>query len=483
MEESVDLSYLLSNAGFELPELADLTVCSILDDYRRAVGIEHCDEGVIRRSRQSLAAMGFSAPSFAFDEVNSTNGGDVSMHEDDPAFDEDPGHSPGGNFSEGKTSTPSEGRTSDASHDRHPDSPIHSTKFDWNAVFGEEPSQRRESQPSSTVTFDVNKGMTNADSFSFYSMRHQGNDWAGARHWKFALRSRARPEPAPEVMVSPAPKAKKAKKERMPLVFTAEPVDESIFDEKPRAGGHTLSASTLNKNADLAKQGSLLLPPDAHLETRDLCRLFLRPRMIVVPEALSSMLRPNKERSSQRRDPFVRDEDLVWGEVVVVPSMANFENPLIDTTANDDGNYFYEADEDLTGDDGNSDNPTLEASSTGSKGLEISMSGMAQAGRRAQKIDISYATSSKRVNVGKLKKDLWERLETTLAPKNADLPAENPHNHVSFQRVIAGLGSQQKQADATLPFYFICLLHLANEKVRFQTFLQSFPSTRLLRIW
>lgn len=431
--------------------------------------------------------MGFSAPSFAFDEVHSDTAGDVSMRDDDPGFDEPLRLSPGEEFSEGKTSTPSEGRTSDASQERQPDSPPHSTKFDWNAVFGEEPSHRRESQSNATAAFDVSKGMSNADAFSFYSMSHQGNDWAGARHWKFALRPRARPVAAvAEATVVPPPKAKKAKKERKPLVFTAEPVDESMFDEKPRAGGHSLSETALKKNAELSKQGTLLLPPDAQLETRDLCRLFLRPRMIVVPEALSSMLRP-KEKTTQRRDPFVRDEVLVWGEIQILPPERQFESnyPPLDTAADDNGDYLYEADEEFTGDeiDGNSVDPKLEVPSASTKGLEIRLSDMAQAGRRAQKIDISYATSSKRVNVGKLKRDLWERLETTMAPKNLDRSDESPDGSVSFQDVVAGFGGQQKQSDATLPFYFICLLHLANEKVIHIIHLMHIPLTQSCRIW
>jgi hypothetical protein len=36
---------------------------------------------------------------------------------------------------------------------------------------------------------------------------------------------------------------------------------------------------------------------------------------------------------------------------------------------------------------------------------------------------------------------------------------------VSFQEMMMDVGENQKQKEATLPFYFICLLHLANEKV------------------
>ena len=35
----------------------------------------------------------------------------------------------------------------------------------------------------------------------------------------------------------------------------------------------------------------------------------------------------------------------------------------------------------------------------------------------------------------------------------------------SFQDLVCEISSGQRQKDVTLPFYFICLLHLANEKV------------------
>ena len=36
---------------------------------------------------------------------------------------------------------------------------------------------------------------------------------------------------------------------------------------------------------------------------------------------------------------------------------------------------------------------------------------------------------------------------------------------MSFQDLVSDITRGQKQKDVTLPFYFICLLHLANEKV------------------
>lgn len=45
-------------------------------------------------------------------------------------------------------------------------------------------------------------------------------------------------------------------------------------------------------------------------------------------------------------------------------------------------------------------------------------------------------------------------------------PAANATSELSFQELINDIAVEQKQKDVSLSFYFICLLHLANEKVR-----------------
>ncbi|CAM9763989.1 unnamed protein product, partial [Phaeothamnion confervicola] len=103
--------------------------------------------------------------------------------------------------------------------------------------------------------------------------------------------------------------------------------------------------------------------------------------------------------------------------------------------------------------------------------------------RHVEKIDIKYATRAKRVDVRRLKKDIWKRIN--LAPtaaeaasgckshggdggtdggirqSSASLP---PSGELNFSDVVEDLSAMEEQCSVTLPFYFICLLHLANEK-------------------
>ncbi len=77
-------------------------------------------------------------------------------------------------------------------------------------------------------------------------------------------------------------------------------------------------------------------------------------------------------------------------------------------------------------------------------------------------MECSYATSAKLVNVKKLKTDLWSciELDTVKAQQH------NDDNTLSFQSVIKNVVSDAntRQSDASLSFYFISLLHLANER-------------------
>jgi condensin complex subunit 2 len=99
-----------------------------------------------------------------------------------------------------------------------------------------------------------------------------------------------------------------------------------------------------------------------------------------------------------------------------------------------------------------------------------------------------YAKVSKRVNIQRLKTDIWGNIRSALPAADQDHDGHDTENHqpsavprpdklsgvstgareaLSFQSMISDLaaGDEVRQRDVTLPFYFICLLHLANEHV------------------
>ena len=61
----------------------------------------------------------------------------------------------------------------------------------------------------------------------------------------------------------------------------------------------------------------------------------------------------------------------------------------------------------------------------------------------------------------------------SFTPEKTDdenLPVEKVkerHEELSFQDLVSEIANGQKQSDVTISYYFICLLHLANEKVNY----------------
>ena len=104
---------------------------------------------------------------------------------------------------------------------------------------------------------------------------------------------------------------------------------------------------------------------------------------------------------------------------------------------------------------------------------------------------MKHATRAKRVDVRELKHQIWEDISTLDAtnPKGSDGDEEEKNDgkeendaaemaagaggkkallggaadHKSFADVMTKCAAGQSQSGVTLPFYFICVLHLANE--------------------
>jgi hypothetical protein len=247
---------------------------------------------------------------------------------------------------------------------------------------------------------------------------------------------------------------------------------------------------------------------------------------------------------------------------------------------NDNNNYDY--DDNDNGYAGNNDNDndyrtdfnfsvtdddhhsqvTLDTAANGHRpiGLEINTNNLLKASRTIDKVEIGYATVSTKVNVRKLKSDIWEHIHkssisrrntlmsltdgtlhnttlnntsttTTTTTTTTFIDTENVNplmssslldtsstdrnslllnqssttldksnlnksgvkgsqdlisgldstatrvsdgmsnsimstSSLSFRHLISSVSQKQEQSNVSLPFYFICLLHLANEKVR-----------------
>ena len=171
----------------------------------------------------------------------------------------------------------------------------------------------------------------------------------------------------------------------------------------------------------------------------------------------------------------------------------------------DDHNEFVDDDgDDFAFDDGDEDydEPLNGSSYPSSVGNDVSyfeaddynIGNMGEI-RKVEKVRVGYAKVAKKVDVKRLKKDLWHDLETRMSEIDVNIhdSSEDGSHHakfdeeslsvekekdtsyigsesdskqkpISFQSVLRRLESEQEQEEVTLPFYFICVLHLANEK-------------------
>lgn len=295
---------------------------------------------------------------------------------------------------------------------------------------------------------------------------------------------------------------------------------------KRKVKGAAPNSSMFSDNM-LAKQmndsGSWVLPTDSKIELHDLCRLFLRPNMIAPPVSMLSLFKP-KEGSSSGKSAANRyvgsssgSSDLIWGVCTSSASNAGsssvIDTAVVDEAANDvgSGQYMTESGEIIYdnnfagGDDDCDDDAGVDGCMGGSSpgddaddadsivrdlteslatGLSINTENLLQAKRTVGKINVGYATSAKLVNVKKLKTDIWSCIESGVQPtlpageekasgkENASTSpvAVSMDKHgspvLSFQNVVrqVATSSSTRQKDASLSFYFISLLHLANEK-------------------
>ncbi|EEB95513.1 hypothetical protein MPER_05505, partial [Moniliophthora perniciosa FA553] len=96
--------------------------------------------------------------------------------------------------------------------------------------------------------------------------------------------------------------------------------------------------------------------------------------------------------------------------------------------------------------------------------------------RRVRPETIKYSKRSKRVDVRKLKDNIWKELDMVVPPKrpdddsmdvDEDVKATDPSEARQFDTVITNLHKvypRDKMQDISTSYCFICLLHLANEE-------------------
>jgi condensin complex subunit 2 len=305
-------------------------------------------------------------------------------------------------------------------YDDHDDDVVFDN-FMANPRFSEEPEQRNDA----THLLDAiasGRAQLSTDAFTYFPDKNQ---WAGSDHWKKKNKTIKKK--------STKTKPTKPKKPKSTLVDLGAAPDVSKYLKSSKTST-TWTKTTVKKNTE----EDHVLPIDSNINVEHLTKLFLRPDYTPTVQ--------NKESTDEG------DKRVSFGLPIVY----------------DDGSFGG----------GDGDGPGFDlAEPDGSTGDDDFFINDLEGIRKVQRIKVGYASVAKKVDVKKLKHELWSELETRigygkgtgtdegmveeLGEAATELDDATPF---SFQEVLKQLESQQSQPDVTFSFYFICALHLANEK-------------------
>mmetsp|Transcript_4486 Transcript_4486/g.4967 ORF Transcript_4486/g.4967 Transcript_4486/m.4967 type:complete len:912 (+) Transcript_4486:148-2883(+) len=276
-----------------------------------------------------------------------------------------------------------------------------------------------------------------------------GNVWAGAAHWK--KNDTLRKKSQKKAVRSETKTKVKKKTTDCSFVDLRVVTSPSIFD---KAGSKSKNKkSTSIELSQSARQrwtkNDNLLPYDASVGVEQLSRLFLRPKTDIMKRTRRQNVNERKSRVSF--GPLIESCDII-------------DDGIDDSL--DDGGAGYNF-------GGEEDNFDVEDNF-----VVHDLEGI----RKVNKIEVGYAKVAKKVDVKRLKQELWAEIEARTARAQAQacetdvaFPEAISNNDVvesledkveslTFGEAISHLEAHQGQEDASLPFFFICLLHLANEK-------------------
>ncbi|THH28569.1 hypothetical protein EUX98_g5607 [Antrodiella citrinella] len=347
--------------------------------------------------------------------------------------------------------------------------------------------------PAPLVPFDPRRGpnerdlilaMTDADQeggmMMDYFQQTFVKNWAGPEHWK--LRKVVR---RPEAADPSQPKPRREKKEAFKIDFltpsdkTVKEIATELFAPVTRGAGITLPGPSAAKTRKAKgkkgkdkeeKRNNYTLPDDMHFSSRQLITLFLKPKF-------SLKMRGSRARVDENGDGEV-DENF-WAQAAADQAAGRDGEP---DESGEGGaipfntQFFHDDFDDAPGfDDVYDGDGAPSAIDSGEQDLLAATQGKT---RRVRPEYVNYAKRAKRVDVRKLKENIWKGLDIVVAElkenadEDVDMDADdqettNPEDGRVFNSVISGLQKsypRDKMEEISTSFCFICLLHLANEK-------------------
>ncbi|EJF64153.1 barren [Dichomitus squalens LYAD-421 SS1] len=314
------------------------------------------------------------------------------------------------------------------------------------------------------------EGMAN-----YFDQNYFKKNWAGPEHWK--LRKVVR---RPDATDAAASRPKREKKEAFRIDFLAPPEEDvktrkkKLFAPVVRGAGINLPGPAASKKGrgkrgkgkdKEEKRNNQTLPDDMHFSTKSLVTLFLKPRF-------SLKMRGHRLRLDGVPEGEVNEA--FWAQAAANQAAGAGGEAGDDSAIPFDTQFFHDDDfDDGPGfddvDDGVDGGLPVEADE---QDLLAATQGQT---RRVKPETVNYAKRAKRVDVRKLKENIWKGLEIVAPPvedgedamDTDDQQPTDPTEARPFTSVITGLQktyTKDKMDEISTSFCFICLLHLANER-------------------
>ncbi|KAK0238809.1 condensin complex subunit 2/barren [Armillaria nabsnona] len=301
-------------------------------------------------------------------------------------------------------------------------------------------------------------------------------NWAGPEHWKLR---RLFKKPA-EADATKGPKPRKEKKEAFKIDFLTPPdpnkdledIKKELFAPATRGASINLPGTSgaarksKKKGKETEKRDDHRLPDDMHFTSKQLVSLFLKPKF---------SLKMRGRRFDNEEGGEV--DERYWAQAAADQAAGRGN---IDQTENGGAvpfntQFFNEDDDDddvpVFGFD-----DAFEADGMGVPAEEEDLLAATQGQtRRVKPAFVNYTKRAKRVDVRKLKENIWKGLDIVVSHGKEDdgmdvdeeAASTDPAEAREFGSVLSGLQTsypQDKLQELSTSFCFICLLHLANEQ-------------------
>ncbi|KAJ6504878.1 condensin complex subunit 2/barren [Mycena vitilis] len=312
-----------------------------------------------------------------------------------------------------------------------------------------------------------------------YFDKNFSKNWAGPEHWKMRKVIR---RPEADASAKQGAKPRREKKEAVKLDFLTpaekdlKELTAELFAPVGKGAGINLPgtgpAARKSKKKEKEKKDDHSLPDDMHFSSRQLVSLFLKPKFQL-------KMRGHKVRYNEDGDGEV-DENF-WAQAAADQAAGRDGNDDDDATGGGGAipfntQFFHDDYDDGPGfddDDGEGGGPA--EVEPGEQDLLAATQGKT---RRVKPEFVNYAKRAKRVDVRKLKDNIWKGLDIVVsqtkpeAEETMDVDPDeptptDPSEARVFSSVISGLQRsypKDKMEEISTSFCFICLLHLANEQ-------------------